>query len=79
MGNRKIPIRNVVQIMYDWEIESTLSYNHHDIPSNIYLHICSTSPQISRIRYLPYENKFEIWTDCNYWKFSVYPEEKKGK
>ena len=60
--------------MYDHEIESALSLFKNDLPAETYQYICSTSPQILRVRYLPFENKFEVWTNCSYWKFSVHPQ-----
>lgn len=34
--------------------------------------ILNTSPQINRVKYNPFEDKFEIWTDDNYYfKFDV--------
>lgn len=60
--------------MYDWEIAKILGDNKYNLDSKTYQYICSTSPQISRVRYLPFENKFEVWTNFNYWKFSVHPQ-----
>jgi len=58
--------------MYDFEINGIMKKYNNNIPSNIYLRICRTSPQISRIRYNTSDNDFEIWTDKSYWRFVVY-------
>lgn len=59
--------------MYSYEIDQILKSQNYNIDSNTYMNICSTSPQISRVKYDPYENKYKIWTDDNYyWKFSIY-------
>lgn len=60
-------------MMYSSEINQALESNNYNIDSETYINICSTSPQILRVKYDPYDNKFEIWTDDNcYWKFSIY-------
>lgn len=62
--------------MYSYEIKSTLEKYQYDLPSDLYMHICATSPQINHIKYNPYGDYFEIWTnDDNYWKFSVHLKE----
>ncbi len=59
--------------MYPWEISKILENNNYNIDSQIYLHICKSSPQISHIKYDPYSNNFEMWDkENNYWKFTVY-------
>ena len=59
--------------MYSYEIDQILKSQNYNINSETYINICSTSPQISRVKYDSYENKCEIWTDDNYyWKFSIY-------
>lgn len=59
--------------MYDWEIEQKLINSNYNLDSKTYDHICSTSPQIKRVRYNSFANDFEVWTDNNYWKFAVHP------
>lgn len=61
--------------MYDWEIQNRLIEQNYKISSDEYFNICRTSPQIKHVKYNPFENCFEIWTDCNYFKFSVYCKE----
>lgn len=62
--------------MYSNEIENILKSYNYNIDSNTYIHICSTSPQIVRVKYNPYSQYFEIWTNNNYyWKFNVYRKE----
>lgn len=63
--------------MYSCEINQTLESQNYNIDSETYINICNTSPQISRVKYDPYDNKYEIWTDDNfYWKINVYREKK---
>lgn len=62
--------------MYSYEIDNILKSKNYNIDSNMYMNICSASPQIIRIEYEPYGNYFRIWTDDGYyWKFSVYRKE----
>lgn len=62
--------------MYSYEIDKTLKSQNYDIDSGTYIDICNTSPQISRVKYDPYNNKYEIWTNDNfYWKINVYRKE----
>lgn len=59
--------------MYSYEIIQTLESQNYNLDSETYINICRTSPQISRVKYDPYSNSFEIWAnDDNYWKVSVY-------
>lgn len=59
--------------MYSCEIDKTLKSHNYNIDSETYIDMCSTSTQISRVKYDPYDNKYEIWTNDNYyWKFNVY-------
>lgn len=62
--------------MYSYEIQQILDLNNHNIDSETYINICSTSPQITRIKYELYGNYFEIWASDGYWKFNVYRKEK---
>lgn len=62
--------------MYSYEINQTLESQNYNIDSETYIDICDTSPQISRIKYNPYDNKYDIWTNDNfYWKINVYRKE----
>lgn len=64
--------------MYSYEINKTLESQNYNIDSETYMDICNTSPQISRVKYEPYDNKYEIWTNDNYyWKINVYRKENK--
>ena len=53
--------------MYSYEIDQTLKSQKYNINFDIYLNICQSSPQLSKIKYNPYENFFEIWTKDNYY------------
>lgn len=60
-------------MMYSYEITKILQEQNYNIDSKTYLHICNTSPQLTHIKYHPYENFFEMWDDKNnYWKFTVH-------
>jgi len=63
--------------MYSYQIQQIFESKNYNIDSETYFNICSTSPQITRVRYSPYENCFEIWASDGYWKFSVYQKGKK--
>lgn len=59
--------------MYSYEITQTLESQDYNLDSETYINICHTSPQISQVKYDPYSNSFEVWTnDDNYWGFSVH-------
>ena len=59
--------------MYSYEISQILSENNYNITSETYLHICSTSPQLSCVKYNAWSDSFEMWDrENNYWKFKVY-------
>lgn len=58
--------------MYSYEINKTLESQNYNIDSETYMDICNTSPQISRVKYEPFEDNFNIWTNDNYhWAFKV--------
>ena len=58
--------------MYDWEIQNYLIERNDVLESKEYLHLLKTCPQIKHVKYNAFGNYFEIWTDCNYFKFTVY-------
>lgn len=61
--------------MYSHEISNILKENNYNIPSSVY-EIILSSPQIDHVKYSPYGDYFEIWTnDGCYWKFRIYLEE----
>ena len=49
--------------MYTWEIENIIQNNQGILDSKTYLEICKTSPQITRVKYEAFEDKFYIWTN----------------
>ncbi len=64
--------------MYSSEIDQIIESQYYNIDSETYIDICNTSPQISRVKYDPYNNEYEIWTNDNfYWKINVYRKENK--
>ena len=65
-------------MMYSSEIDQIIEPQYYNIDSETYIDICNTSPQISRVKYDPYNNEYEIWTNDNfYWKINVYRKENK--
>lgn len=58
--------------MYDWEIQNFLAERNHRLESKEYIYLCDTCPQINHVKYNPYGNYFEVWTDSSYFKFEVY-------
>lgn len=64
--------------MYSSEIDQIIESQYYNIDSETYIDICNTSSQISRVKYDPYNNEYEIWTNDNfYWKINVYRKENK--
>lgn len=62
--------------MYSHEIEQLLKIRNYLIDSEEYLNIMTTSPQIDHVKYSPYTDDFETWTNDNYyWKYKVYVKE----
>lgn len=61
--------------MYDWEIQNYLKERNYILESNEYINILRTCSQIKHIKYNAFENCFEAWSDCNYFKFTVYCKE----
>lgn len=58
--------------MYSYEIDQTIKTQDYNIDSKTYIYICQSSPQILRVKYDPFENNFNIWTNDNYhWTFKV--------
>lgn len=63
--------------MYSYEIEQLLKIRNYLINSEEYLNIMKSSPQINHVKYSPYADEFETWTDDNYyWKYKVYRKDK---
>lgn len=64
--------------MYSSEIDQTLKSQKYNIESGTYSKICSSSPQITHVKYNPYSNEYEMWSNDNYyWKFTIYRKENK--
>ena len=60
--------------MYSWEIKNLLELKKYLICANEYINICSTSPQITRVKYEASSNTFKIDTNDNYqFIFKVIP------
>ena len=60
--------------MYSWEIEKFLSERNYYIRSDEYVIICNikNNPQISRIKYEPFDNCFHMSTNDGYnWTFRI--------
>ena len=57
--------------MYSWEISQILEQNSYNVTVDVYNEIYKSS-QISRVKYEPFGDYFEIWTkDDYYWKITV--------
>lgn len=62
--------------MYSWEITRILEKNNYCIDSETYINICLSSPQLIYVKFLPYEQCFEMQDkQNNYWKYKVYRKE----
>lgn len=62
--------------MYSWEIHNELSKSNYIISSEVYKKICD-SPQIQKIKYEPFGDYYEIYTnDGYYWRFKVERNDK---
>lgn len=60
--------------MYDWEISNLIASHGGKISSKECIDMCNTSPQLDHIKYNPFEDCYEAWSDCNYFRFQVYPD-----
>ena len=63
-----------MNILYSWEIEKLLQMRNYLIEVQEYIEISDIkkNPQINRVKYDPYNDDFEIWTNDNYdFKFKV--------
>ena len=59
--------------MYSHEIRNILKNNNYIIDSETYINIIQTSPQINHIKYSPYSDSFEMWSDSGeYWNYKVF-------
>ena len=59
--------------MYSYEIQNLMEKYNYNLPSTVYINIVSNSPQISEVKFTPYDAYYEIWTKDNaYWKFNVH-------
>lgn len=64
--------------MYSWEIQRELEKYNYNIPASCYNEICGidNNPQIVRIKYEPYGDYFEMYTNDGYsWRFKVYRDD----
>ena len=62
--------------MYSYEIKQLLELRNFLINNYEYLNIISSSSQINRVKYNPYSDEFETWTNDNYYfKYKVYRKE----
>ena len=62
--------------MYSWEIQQLMEYKNYLLTCKEYIDMVFGSSQINRVRYNPYSNDYEIWTNDNYYvKFKVYKPE----
>lgn len=52
--------------MYSWEIDRLLKIRQNIITCSEYFEIISTSPQITNVKYDPFQNTTEMKTSDNY-------------
>lgn len=63
--------------MYSWEIDKVMKDHNYNLPSWLYSKICKESPQIECVKYSPWGDSFDIWTnDGSHWSFKVYLDER---
>lgn len=63
--------------MYSHEIEELLKIRNYLISNIEYINMIDTSPQIDHVKYNPYSDDFEMWTNDNYYfKYKVYKKTK---
>lgn len=63
--------------MFSWEIERELQKYNHNLPVSKYNEICgiNNNPQISRLRYNPYDGNYEMLTSDNcYFVFTMFKD-----
>ena len=59
--------------MYSWEIDELLRKNNYEISAHTYLEMIKDSTQLTRIKYNPYSNTFDMWDEHGMcWSFRVY-------
>lgn len=61
--------------MYSWEIDRLLKIRNYLISTSEYFEIISTSPQITNVKYDPFEKNFKIKTEDKY-EFKVKIKQK---
>ena len=58
--------------MYSWEIQQLMEYKNYLLTCKEYIDMVFGSSQINRVRYNPYSNDYEIWTNDDYYvRFKV--------
>ena len=63
--------------MYSWEIQQLMEYKNYLLTCKEYIDMVFGSSQITRVRYNPYSNDYEIWTTDDYYvRFKVKALEK---
>ena len=62
--------------MFSWELDKIMRDSNYTLSRKDYLNINpNTCNQICRIKYDPFKDSFEIWTDDGYyWQFRVEEE-----
>ena len=59
--------------MYDWELNCYLASKGYSISHTDYLYVCAECPQLKSIKYNPFDDCFEAWSDDgNCFRFKVY-------
>lgn len=59
--------------MYDWELQNYLQQHNYTLTHYEYDDVCKGCPQLNHVKYNPYDDCFEAWSDeGNYFRFKVY-------
>lgn len=58
--------------MFSYEIDSLMRSKGYCINKEDYVEIIESTPQLARVNFDAYSNKFHIWTDDGYdWEFDI--------
>jgi len=59
--------------MYSWEITKVMEKYNYCLPSQVYLDLTESSPQINHVAFDSCNSRFAMWdNEGEYWSFVVY-------